>query len=274
MDSIKEIYDAFSQKIKSPFFGHIIIAFVLWNWKSIYYVIYSGKPALTKFNYFDANMVGWSYVIPVVVGIITALASPYVSNWGSLWATKPVNARRLRETQEAHKILVEDNRLLAERENSQRIHRKELAGDEQELIDKAKRDVEIDQFPDDVKEGLQSQIDELRVKPFNISDFPQLSNEDEPKLNDFARDILLRLGQNEDAEISLRQYITGTTYNFDGRVISETNDRIEFQKMKSALQQLRGERFIDVRSSGRNKDYTLAPDGIKIYNKLTNASKR
>ena len=72
--------------------------------------------------------------------------------------------KRMREVEEAHKISREKNRLSTERENEQKIHRQKLANDEQELIDQAKRDVEIDQLPDGVKGELQSQIDELRER--------------------------------------------------------------------------------------------------------------
>jgi hypothetical protein len=58
MDSIKEIFEALNQRIKPPIWGYIFFAFVGVNWKALYYLSFSGKPALMKFNYFDANTRG------------------------------------------------------------------------------------------------------------------------------------------------------------------------------------------------------------------------
>ena len=143
MDSIKEIFDALGQRIKSPVFGYILIAFVACNWKPLYYVFFSGDPALEKFNFFDANTDSWSlYLWPLIFGLLSALVAPWVSNWGAWWATKPTNERRIREVNEAHKIISAKNKWAAERET-------EKANKEQALIDAAKRDLEVKEIDDD-----------------------------------------------------------------------------------------------------------------------------
>lgn len=165
MDSIKEIFDIMGQRIKSPVWGFIALAFIALNWQPLYFVLFSGEPAAEKFDFFDKNTDWISiYLRPLMFGTAFAVLSPRVSNWFIKLTVEPTNEKRMREVEEAHKISREKNRLSTERENEQKIHRQKLANDEQELIDQAKRDVEIDQLPDGVKGELQSQIDELRER--------------------------------------------------------------------------------------------------------------
>jgi len=157
MDSLKEIFDAFGQRIKSPVFGYILIAFVACNWKPLYYVFFSGDPALEKFSFFDANTDAWSlYLLPLIFGLLSALFAPWVSNWGAWWATKPTNEKRIREVNEAHKVISAKNKWAAERET-------EKANKEQALIDAAKRDLEIKEIDDDdVRKDLVGDIVSVR----------------------------------------------------------------------------------------------------------------
>jgi hypothetical protein len=73
------------------------------------------------------------FVIPVIIGIILTLSSPYVSNFGSWWSEKQISSRKLRDVQLAHRIASSKNLLLAEREN-------ERAMKERSLLDRVKID--------------------------------------------------------------------------------------------------------------------------------------
>jgi len=198
MDSLKEIYDALSQRIKSPIWGYIILAFIAINWKALYYLFFSGKPTLMKFSFFEANTDVWNlYLYPLTFGLIAALAAPYVSNWGAWWATKPINAMRIREVSAAHKVLQAKNKLAAERENERAIY-------EQSLIDQAKRDQEISEIEDeeirqDLEEKVKSSRDEINPIPFDKnSSFFDPSNDVE-NLQNHTENLLMPIMT--DAEI-------------------------------------------------------------------------
>lgn len=166
MESLKEIFDALSQRIKSPIFGYIILAFIVINWKVIFCFLFSNEPVFVKFNYFDANTDPYHlYWYPLVFGLIAALTSPYISNWGAWWATKPINAMRIREVSAAHEVLQAKNQLAAERDNEKAIY-------EQSLIDQAKRDQEISEIEDekirqDLEEKVKSSRDETNRIPLD-----------------------------------------------------------------------------------------------------------
>jgi hypothetical protein len=157
LDSIKEIFEAMGQRVRSPFYGYTALSFILINWKPLYYICFSGESAEAKFTFFDADTDHWDlYVLPLVFGILAALLSPYLSNFGSWWATKPINARRLRETNAAHEIMQAKNRWTVERENERALY-------EQSLIEQAKRDQEIAAIEDEeVRTSLESAVTEFR----------------------------------------------------------------------------------------------------------------
>lgn len=159
MESLKEIFEAASQRIRSPISSYIFLTFLIVNWKPIYFLVFSGETAHSKFEFFDKNTNSISlYVLPLVIGIFGAAVAPYISNFGSWWATKPTNSRRIRETNAAHLILQAKNKFAAERENERSIY-------ERSAIEQAKRDEEIASLKDSaVKADLEETITDFRSK--------------------------------------------------------------------------------------------------------------
>lgn len=158
MDSIKEIFEAMGQRIRSPFWGYVFISFVLFNWKALFYVVFSDSMVEIKFSFFDENTCWQSlYLLPLVFGLFATLCSPYISEYGARWAEKPVNRKRIREVNAAHLVLKSKNRLAAERENERAIY-------EQSLIDQAKRDEEIDNISDpNLRDEVSAKIEDMRA---------------------------------------------------------------------------------------------------------------
>lgn len=90
MDALKDLVEAFSQRIRSPIVGSIAIVFVLANWKPIWYLLFAERPVRQKFRYFDASTDTISlYCIPIGVGVVYAFGLPWVK-WAGAWiAQKP-----------------------------------------------------------------------------------------------------------------------------------------------------------------------------------------
>ena len=157
MDSIKEIFEAMGQRIRSPFWGYVFLSFVFLNWKPLYYLVFSDTSVPVKFRFFDLNTDPQSlYVLPLAFGLLATLLSPYISEYAALWATKPINRKRLRDVDAAHQVLQSKNIFAAERENQRAIY-------EQGLIDQAKRDEQIDAISDpDLKREIMGKVEESR----------------------------------------------------------------------------------------------------------------
>jgi len=157
VDWMKEIYDAASSRIKSPILGSVAVAFVLFNWKPLYFLFFSGQQALEKFDYFEAHTNHSSlYYYPISVGIGLALVAPFISYFGSWCASRPLLWKRLLEDTNAHRVLEQKNQLALERKNAEALF-------EQTLIDRAKRDEEVKQIDDlETRKVLKKRIESVR----------------------------------------------------------------------------------------------------------------
>lgn len=153
MDSIREIFDALSQRIRSPVIGYVILMVCLLNWKVFFFLFFSGEPAAEKFAYFDTHTDGWSlFGIPAIVGVAAAVLTPWINVIGQWAVHLPVMRLRTHNAETAHELAL----LKAKHKNAENS----LIG---ELIASAKQDEQVKQIEDDeVRERLQQEIDQLR----------------------------------------------------------------------------------------------------------------
>jgi len=90
LEVVKDMFDALSQRIRSPFAGSIVLAFLLWNWKPLWVLLFDSAPVAEKIAYFEAHTDIWQlYIFPCVSGIALALALPWVRYAGAYLATRP-----------------------------------------------------------------------------------------------------------------------------------------------------------------------------------------
>lgn len=89
-DLFKEIFDAASSRVRSPFFGSIALVFVISNWQPLFYLVFADKPVRARFLYFDANtFVGTLFWIPIGGGILLAVLAPWLRLIGAWLASVP-----------------------------------------------------------------------------------------------------------------------------------------------------------------------------------------
>lgn len=151
METFKELITAYTQRVRSPIFGSIILAFILINWQPIFYVIFADNSVRARFEYWDQNMVWWRYSLPVLVGILFGLFSPKISLWTSKIIAKDINARRSLEVEQASKITELKETLLNER--NARI--------EQEIT-RAEQEQRVKNIQDaDVRKELEKKIENI-----------------------------------------------------------------------------------------------------------------
>lgn len=260
MDSLKEIFDSLNQRIKSPFWGYIIIAFAGVNWKPLYYLFFSGEPALMKFNYFDENSDCLSLAIyPVIIGVATALAAPYIADFGSWWAKKPTNSWRLRHVEASHEILQAKNKLLIERDNAKAIH-------EQSLIDQARRDEAVKGIEDDqLRENLEEEISASRAagdvteKPDTISFSGELSAREQAVISSMGK-------AGRKIQILILGDLENIFVNEIGKVIGDlTAIRLEVE-LEDSLVELQK---LGLATKDGNAEWSLTTAGYSEYDKLS-----
>ena len=157
MESLKEIFDAMNSRVRSPIFGSIAIAFLVINWKPIYYLLFANESVEIRFEFFDANTTLLTTVFwPPVIGIAFAVASSWIAFFSAWIAETPTTKRKLLQTKSADRVLTEKLRL-------EQTRKKFLAAEEKALIEEAKRDEEVQEIKDPTaREQLEERLDQMR----------------------------------------------------------------------------------------------------------------
>ncbi len=107
MEFFKDLSEAWSQRLRSPFIGSIALSFFAVNWQPVWYLLFADRPVRQKFLYFDANTSLVSLaVIPIVVGVALALATPWLRTLGTWWAQGPNGKMKEIQHNAAHKLKI------------------------------------------------------------------------------------------------------------------------------------------------------------------------
>ena len=79
-DFFAQSLQAFQERMRTPWIGSILIAFLLWNWQPLLFLVASDTALLTRFTYFESHT-GWCslFVGPVIAGFLFAAAKPWIS---------------------------------------------------------------------------------------------------------------------------------------------------------------------------------------------------
>lgn len=157
MNEIKEIFQSMTVRVRSPFFGYAFFVALFLNWKVWFYLVFSKAPVLDRFQYFDDNTSTKSLIIlPLVIGFLLTVASPWVRWFFIRIAEYPTTRRALVQAKSEQDVLAGKAAMERARVDLQSTR-------EESLISEAKRDAAISEIEDDeVRSKLQRQIDELR----------------------------------------------------------------------------------------------------------------
>lgn len=162
MDGLKELVEALSARIKSPIVGSIVLAFVIVNWKPLFFLLFSGAPAVTKFAFYDGNMTGsLPYVSPVIIGLAFALLLPWVNFWGAKAVEAPITWHRNMQLDAAHAETEKKTRHAIDMETVSAEHRRVLL--ESARVNQEIKDADID---DDVRTELEGKLVETKGAEF------------------------------------------------------------------------------------------------------------
>lgn len=156
---MKEIFEAFYNRLRSPVFGYFILAFVGFNWKELFYLCFSNDFVINRFEYFDKNTDTFTLPwYPIFFGVIGAIAYPWIS-YVFIWIGQVPSELR-QDIQ-----LTSDSKMLTRKKQLEEERNELLKAKEIELIRRAKSDEEIKSLPDnEIRNQLEKEIDELRTK--------------------------------------------------------------------------------------------------------------
>jgi len=154
---MKEIFQAFETRIRSPLTGYAAIAFFALNWKELFFLFASNSDAASRIEYFQEHTNTLSLLAyPFLIGGCLTVAYPWL-NLFFLWVCRmPTEIRNTLQAQSEHK-------LLQKKEELERFRATIRAHAERDFIDEAKRDAELDKIDDEeAKSRARSKIDKLR----------------------------------------------------------------------------------------------------------------
>lgn len=229
---MKDIVDAINSRVKEPYFGYAFLSFLAINWKAIFLLIYSKGGAEAKIIAFEGTTTTFSLVVyPLLIAALMVGISPWLRLVVSYISNRAIEIQNNLALEIEHKHNIKKTQL----ENS----RSELfATKENELIDRAKRDQEIEKIQDKkVKDQLKQEIDELRTKR-NLLAHDDFGTSSVISLSEAEKEILMAANFFPENQI-LRDQSLDKNRNFRiGKFEFGVSNNKSFMKYEDALEML------------------------------------
>ena len=185
--------------MRTPWIGSILIAFLLWNWQPLLFLVASDTALVTRFTYFEIHT-GWCSLFfgPIATGFVFAALKPWISLVMDWLGAQAIQRSRLRA-----------DRLTAERDSKKLDLEVELLQKKDGIANKAinqaiGRSQKIDEAPlnEDEKEQLQQELRALQPtaeeEDVDPIDEDLLRTAIFHQLSDKSKEILRTLAQLDD----------------------------------------------------------------------------
>ena len=229
---MKDVVDAVNNRIKTPYFGYAILAFIALNWRGFFLLVLSeGKPE-EKLVLFDAQTDIYTLLIfPLAIGAVVAATTLWLKYLFGLIERKPKELVENLQLEAEHKKTIKQTQLEQSRSDL-------FAVKENELIDRAKRDEAVADIEDsETKEKLIKQLDSIRTERDMLSNELQRKQQPENTLSKEAKEILVAASSDDRGNIM--KIITMSDRNIQaGKNSFGSKDQKSFVKYEAALDQL------------------------------------
>ena len=144
-NAFQSVFDAYKDRIRSPFWGTLIFAFLVLHWRELFLLAFSEKNAEARISAFDPSFRDWG--LTILVGLAFFLATPWIKYFGAWIASYPSELLRKLEEHKAHeralrKLKYEDAQ--AREKEAYEQARRDAALKVAKDIEKAKQDYGIE----------------------------------------------------------------------------------------------------------------------------------
>lgn len=258
---MKDIVDAINSRVKEPYFGYAFLSFLAINWKAIFLLIYSKGSAEAKIIAFEGTTTTFSLVVyPLLIAALMVGISPWLRLVVSYISNRAIEIQNNLALEIEHKHNIKKTEL----ENSRS---KLFATKENELIDRAKRDQEIEKIEDEkVKDQLKQEIDELRTQR-NLLANNNLGTPSIMNLSEAEKEILMAIKTFPESQIYRMEYIDSNRYFEIGKLKLGVTDNKSFMKYEHAIETLSDKNII--RQIGINGEiFEVTHKGWELIDKL------
>ena len=191
---MNDLIDALKTRLNSPVFGYFGLALLAFNWQGFFYLFVQDGNALNRIEYFEQHTTIYSIVIsPLSFSLAFAVLYPWILFGVASVTAKPTELKDSLQAKSEHKILLMRKHLEEARTSL-------LANAEFELLERAKRDQELNQLQsEELREKLRSELDQLRFERDSLreSNQPSSARARHKELMDIAGDYRKRAGESQ-----------------------------------------------------------------------------
>ena len=262
---MKDVIDAVSSRIKTPYFGYAVLAFLALNWRGLFLLMTTAGSPQERLAAFDTVTNNYTLlVLPLLAGAVVAASTSWIQYIFEIISRKPSGLIDNLNLEAEHKKTIRQAELEKSRSDL-------FAVKEKELIDRAKRDEEVASIEDDyAKVKLAAQIETLRKERDHLS--AQLKNQStvgNPSsytLSKEAIEIIEAASQSENGTIIRPRSIGDRTVQAGGKIFGPDSPR-DFAKYDAALDELT--KKILVKALGpKGEVYELTSKGWQVADAL------
>lgn len=262
---MKDLLDAINTRVKEPYWGFFLISFVAFNWRALFLLCFTNGTAEARLDIFDLNTSFTNlFLYPILVALAITLLTPWLKVlFGSVsrLAYEKLNSQELvRE----HRYITEKNKLEKERAI-------ELANKEEELIDQAKRDVDIDQIADEeTRNKLKMEIDKLRQERNQLVHTKEsVENKSLADLTENEFNLVNELSKSKDHYVQKKRINGQHVLLLNGEQFNENDNSPSYYRVMDAITSLIRKGLLkDLNNEG--KLFELSSDGKKVLSKILN----
>lgn len=163
---MNDLIDVTKERIKSPYFGYCFLSFIFINWRAFYILIKTKGLPLERLSAFDEatnnfNLFFW----PFVFGGVVFLVRPWLEFLSEFISSKPSSLVMYMKLRNENNIIIRKSELEAARINL-------IDNKERSLIERAKRDGEIDMIEDEeLRKEVKRKVGIVRIEGGGVDEY-------------------------------------------------------------------------------------------------------
>ena len=168
---MKDLLDAISDRMKTPYYGYVLIAFLFFNWREIFVLIASDDEITQRIEYFDNSTSLYGLIVwPVTIGFGLSILGPWLK-----WSLDFLTAYPA--DQISSRILRSENKLIVEQTQLEQSRNDLLNVESEAIVEQAKQIDRLGDLEDPVvREHAKIGIEELRLKRSSPSSPDRISS--------------------------------------------------------------------------------------------------
>lgn len=258
---MNELFDAVSSRIKAPYFGYALLSFLALNWRALFLLGATEGTPQQRIDVFDAHTSHLTLLVfPLLISAAIVVLTPWIRFFFGLISRKPFELIDNIQLESEHRNNIRKTELEQSRSDF-------FATKERELIERAKRDLEVKAVEDrELQEKLVGEIEALRKESDSLT---QRLNEQTSAVDFTAEEteLLKAAAGSKAGTIFIVEHLSGKHIQAGSSSFGQEGAR-EFARYDSALKSLLSKGLIQMTRAMKRKSFELTVRGWHIADAL------